>query len=177
MLLINGGSYINVLFWSSPPRSLSFHYFMALTVLSIWDTGYIILHIISRKFLWFQSGSILCLLCSVCQRIIDPWPSSKKSKKNPASNDKMQALNQLVVQLLNQFNSLGTFLRECQESIKLDDSNVTAAMDALKLNDKRSSRKSEELLSQGILESYHQTFDNLAQMIKSKTKFLKTLNS
>ena len=89
----------------------------------------------------------------------------------------MQALNQLVVQLLNQFNSLGTFLRECQESIKLEDSNVTAAMDALKLNDKRSSKKSEELLSQGILESYHQTFDNLAQMIKSKTKFLKTLNS
>ena len=82
----------------------------------------------------------------------------------------MQALNQLLTQLLNQFNSIDQFLRDCQVSIKLEDLNMAE----LNLNDKRRF-KSKEVLRKGISDSYRQTFDNLAKIAQSKAKFLKSL--
>ena len=106
-------------------------------------------------------------MCSICQRVIEPNPS-KKSKKNQPVNEQMQALLQIVTDLISQFNSIDKYLQDCESTLSLE--NVEALLQCLSLNNESGSELRKEIKS-----SYHQTFLNLAKINKSKLKYLKSM--
>ena len=80
----------------------------------------------------------------------------------------MQALIQIVTDLISQFNRIDKYLQDCESALSLD--NVEELLQCLSLKSESGSELRKE-----IQLSYFQTFRNLAKINKSKVKYLKSM--
>ena len=115
-----------------------------------------------------QYGNVFVIICGVLQKLVEPNVPKKSKKKPTGSNQRMESLQKVIGQVVENFKSLEEFIQTLEKS---NQTTIEEQLNDLELDENKSELRSL------IKDSYEKTFVNLKAIIKTKKEYLKALLS